>query len=218
MRKKTIVTCFSFKIFEFYELCIHGTFISSMASLFLAKNNPFLATIMSFSILSVAFVSRLLGTIVLDNMKDDKSRKEVLLLNMFLMGNVSFFMGCLPTYAYIGILAPTFLLIFTIIQGICIERRYNWTEIFLLEGRPIEIGYRLRKVLGTSGILGFLTASFLSVIVLYSYSEVTWIWRVPFWMVGLTGGFGFYLRISFSKNRLFFLRKKSSNILNLHNL
>ena len=77
---------------------------------------------------------------VLGHWGDTRGRKHVLILCMFLMGISTMAVGLLPTYQQVGMLAPTLLVIFRLIQGFAVAGEISGASSMILE--PVPFGRR----------------------------------------------------------------------------
>jgi MFS family permease len=77
--------------------------------IFFPSDNPTVGIISSLATFGVGYVMRPVGAIFLGRWADRNGRKNVLILSMLVMGCATFLIGLLPTYAQVGILAPTLL-------------------------------------------------------------------------------------------------------------
>ncbi|MFP3202721.1 MAG: MFS transporter [Sulfolobus sp.] len=103
--------------FEFYDFLIFGFVSNILATLFFPSKNQITSLLATFAAFATGFAGRPLGAIVFGHLGDRIGRKVTLILTMTLMGLSSLFTGLLPTYATIGILAPTLLTTLRFLQG-----------------------------------------------------------------------------------------------------
>jgi MFS family permease len=74
--------------------------------MFPPSDDPLTPIIAAFVTYAVGFVARPLGGIVFGHFGDKYGRKKLLQVAIVLVGIATFLMGCLPTYAQVGFLAP----------------------------------------------------------------------------------------------------------------
>ena len=63
-------------------------------------------------------------------------RKYAFLLTVSIMGLGTLIIGFLPTYAQIGVLAPTILVLLRLLQGLAIDGEYGGAAIYVGEHAP----------------------------------------------------------------------------------
>jgi MFS family permease len=109
-------------IVEWYEFFLYGTAATLVFSkvFFPAGGNELDAIIAAFVTYAVGFVARPLGGVVFGHYGDKFGRKKLLQFSLILVGASTFLMGCLPTYAAIGYLAPALLVALRFIQGFAV--------------------------------------------------------------------------------------------------
>ena len=106
---------------EYYDFFIYATAASLVfPQLFFPSSNPNTAIVASLATYGVGYVARPVGAFFLGRWGDTKGRKTLLLVCMFMMGLSTMLVGCLPTYAQIGIAAPVMLVILRLIQGFAV--------------------------------------------------------------------------------------------------
>lgn len=72
---------------------------------------PVPGTLAALGTLGVGYVARPIGAGLFGHFGDRIGRKAMLIVTLVLMGVSTFLIGLLPTYAAIGIAAPTFLIL-----------------------------------------------------------------------------------------------------------
>jgi len=106
-------------IFEWYDFVVYGIASALVFNkLFFPTTNPLVGTIASFGTYAVGYVARPLGGILFGHFGDKLGRKAMLSITLLIMGLGTFLIGCLPTYAQIGLWAPVLLITLRFVQGI----------------------------------------------------------------------------------------------------
>src|SRR5205823_1196385 len=77
--------------------------------------------LLSMITLAVGYAVRPLGALILGPLADRFGRKFVMMLTLFGIGGCTFLIGCLPTYASVGVLAPILLVVIRVIQGLSVS-------------------------------------------------------------------------------------------------
>ena len=93
---------------EWYDFFLYGTASALVFNkLFFPNFDPAVGTLLAFATYAVGFVARPLGGIVFGHFGDRVGRKQVLVVTLLIMGVATFLIGLLPTYATIGVAAPS---------------------------------------------------------------------------------------------------------------
>ncbi|GJD80807.1 MFS transporter [Methylobacterium gregans] len=183
---------------EWYDFLIYGTASALVFSkLFFPSFDPLVGTIAAFGSYAVGFLARPLGGVIFGHFGDRVGRKAMLSLTIIIMGLGTFLIGCLPTYAQIGIWAPILLVALRLVQGIGIGGEWGGAVLMVVESVPpgrrgffgslVQLGYPLGVVtsIGAFALAGLLPeAEFLA-----------WGWRLPFLASALLVAVGLFIRL-----------------------
>src|SRR3982751_4433011 len=169
---------------EYYDFFIYA----QAAALVFPKimynaDDPKFALIISFLTYGVGYVARPIGAFVLGHWGDTHGRKNVLVLCMLLMGGSTFLVALLPTYAAVGILAPTLLVILRLIQGFAVGGEIAGSSAMIVEHAPFgRRGYYASYTLqGVQAGQILAAAVFLPISwILSEEAFLSWGWRIPF--------------------------------------
>lgn len=157
----------------------------------------------SFATFAVGFLARPVGGIVLGAAADRLGRKPILMFSIILIGVATTLIGCLPSFAAIGIWAPILLVALRLAQGFgagaelagamtiinesAVPHRKSLFSSFSMSGN------------GVGSLLAFLvfatTSSALS-----PSSFADWGWRIPFLLSAVLTLVGIYLRRSLTES------------------
>lgn len=180
-------------VMEWYDFAVYGYFAAIIAPQFFPSSSPSVSLIAAFGAFAAGFLVRPLGGLVFGRIGDKFGRKKALMLSVMAMAIPTVLIGCLPTYAQIGILAPILILAMRIVQGLSVGGEYTCSLVFLAEHAPPDRRARM-AVWGMWGaVAGILLGSAVGVVVadLMSDEQLSaWGWRLPFLaggVVALTG-------------------------------
>ncbi len=124
-------------------------------------------------------------------------RKRMFMLSIALMAIPTLLIGCLPTYATVGIAAPLLLLLLRMMQGAAIGGEAPGAWVFVSERvsprhRSLACG-TLSAGLTAGILLDSLIAAGIGAVLTDSHL-LTWGWRVPFLLGGAFGLIAMHLR------------------------
>jgi metabolite-proton symporter len=193
---------------EFYDHFIYGSAAALVfPKLFFPQSEPLVATLLSFASYGVAFAARPLGAAIFGHFGDRLGRKSILFITLLMMGLATFLIGCLPTFAQVGVLAPVLLVALRIVQGLALGGEWGGAAIMVNELDPEG---RRRGLLGAivqvAAPIGLLLANGIFAFVTWWVSEdafFSWGWRVPFLLSAILVGVGLYIRWNVQESTVF---------------
>jgi len=192
---------------EWYDFFLYGTAAALVFNkLFFPSFDPLVGTLLAFATYAVGFVARPLGGVVFGHYGDKIGRRKTLMLTLVLMGGATFLIGCLPTYATIGVAAPILLVALRFVQGLGLGGEWGGAVLMALEhGDDRKRGYSASwpqvgapagNLLAT-GVLALLAA------VMSQSAFQSWGWRIPFLLSALVIVVGVYVRLRVAESPLF---------------
>src|SRR5438094_80149 len=110
---------------EWYDFYIFGSLAVVMSELMFPKGDPAWALIKTWALFATGFLVRPFGALVFGRIGDLIGRKYAFLVTLTVMGLSTFLIVCLPTYATIGLLAPTILLFLRLLEGLALGGEYG---------------------------------------------------------------------------------------------
>ena len=184
---------------EWYDFFLYGTAAALIfPSLFFpATLPPLVALIASFSTFAVGFIARPIGAVIFGHFGDRAGRKAALVVAMLTMGVATTLIGCLPSYAAAGILAPVLLIVLRFVQGLAIGGQWGGAMLLITESAPA--GKRgFYGAFAQAGVpVGVVLANLAFLISSTSMSAETfaaWGWRVPFILSIALVGLGLFVK------------------------
>ena len=169
---------------EYYDFFIYATAASLIfPQLFFPSGNPTVAIVASLATYGVGYVARPIGAFFLGHWGDTHGRKTVLIVCMFLMGISTMGVGLLPTYAQVGVLAPTLLVILRLVQGFAVAGEISGASSMILEHAP----FGRRGFFASFTLQGVQAGQILAAAVFLPLAHYmdkdafnAWGWRIPF--------------------------------------
>src|ERR671930_1618213 len=168
---------------EWYDFYIFGSLATVLAPIFYPGESPVLSFLATLATFATGFLVRPFGALVFGRVGDLVGRKYAFLVTISLMGLSTFFLGVLPTYAQIGVLAPLILVGLRLLQGLALGGEYGGAAIYVAEHSPDNRRGFMTSWIQTTATVGMFAA--LGVILatrLYFGDEgylAGW-WRLPF--------------------------------------
>jgi MFS family permease len=204
--KKAAVAGFIGSVLEYYDFFIYGTAAALVfGKVFFPDSDPATGTLLSLATFGVGYVARPIGAFFMGHLGDRYGRKRVLVLTVTMMGLATFLVGCLPTYASIGIWAPVLLVALRLLQGFSASGEQSGANSFTLEHAPER-----RRAFFTSFTLGgtqaglvIATAMWLPIGAMPEDQLLSWGWRVPFWLSAVVVAVGLIIRTRLEETPVF---------------
>lgn len=191
---------------EWYDFFIYGTASALVfGALFFPKYDVTIGTLAAYATFAVGFIARPFGGLFFGHFGDRLGRKPMLVATILLVGGGTFLIGCLPTYAAIGVWAPLLLLLMRLIQGFGAGAEYGGAVILAVEFAPQgkRGWYGAFAPLGVT-VGNLLAAGVFYVVTLLSKEQLlAWGWRIPFLVSILLLGLGVYIRAKVSETPVF---------------
>ncbi len=192
-KSKVLIAASLGNVLEFYDFTLYAIFAPQIATLFFPTKNHVVSLIAVFGVFALGFIVRPIGAILFGHIGDKMGRRTSLTLSIALMSFPTLLIGLTPTYSQIGILAPVFITLCRLLQGLCAGGEFSGSAIFVLE----HYGRKNRGLIGglliTTCVSGTLLASLIGIS--FNYFELpTESWRAGFILGAAIGGIGLYIR------------------------
>jgi MFS family permease len=191
---------------EWYDFYIFGSLAVIMSELMFPAGNPTWALIKTWALFATGFIVRPFGAIVFGRVGDLVGRKYAFMVTLTIMGFSTFLIGLLPTYASIGVLAPSILLVLRLLQGLALGGEYGGAAVYVAEHVPDHRRGFYTSFIQITATLGL----FVSLGVVLGVKQMmsaedfkAWGWRVPFLLSIVLVGMSLYIRMRMSESPLF---------------
>ncbi len=168
---------------EWYDYFLFGTAAALVFNrLFFSQDNPTAALLASLATFGVGFAARPIGAFFFGILGDRIGRRPTLLITIVAIGIATGVIGLLPTYASIGLMAPAFLVILRLLQGLAVGGEWGGATTIAIEHAPAEKRARYAALVQVGSPVGTLLSSgaFALVVMLPPESFDSWGWRLPF--------------------------------------
>src|SRR3954463_3324574 len=203
---RTLVSASIGNAVEWFDWTVYATFVVFFSTQFFPKDNEALALIGATSAYALAFFFRPLGGWLLGRFADLRGRKAGMLLTILLMAGGSMVIAILPTYEQVGWLAPILLLLARIAQGMSLGGEVSNASAYLGEIAPRPHRGRYSSFFYISTGSALLAASLLGVLLTTALDDnqlKSYGWRIAFFVGGLLGLVGMWLRRSLVETEQF---------------
>jgi len=198
---------------EWYDFYIYATAAALVfGELYFPSSDRFVSTMASFATFAVGFFARPLGGVIFGHLGDRIGRKKALMVTLMMMGVATVCVGLLPSYAQVGMLAPTLLVLLRVVQGIAIGG--EWGGAVLMAGEHAPDGKR--TFFASFAQLGSPAGLILSLVAYRAVSSMdkaaflSWGWRLPFLASAVLLVIGIVIRLSVNESPEF-ARLKEAN-------
>ncbi|MFF2549555.1 MFS transporter [Nocardia sp. NPDC058058] len=206
--RRVVAASMAGTVVEWYEFFLYGTAATLVFNkVFFAKGTSDLDAILAaFITYAVGFAARPLGGIVFGHFGDKYGRKKLLQLSLLLVGATTFLMGCLPTYAQVGYLAPALLVVLRFLQGFAVGGEWGGAVLLVAEHSPSKSRAFWASWPQAAVPVGNMLATVVLLILTSSLSDasfLSWGWRVAFWLSAVVVLIGYYVRTKITDAPIF---------------
>ena len=192
---------------EFFDFYIYATAaVLVFPRLFFPSEDPNTGVLASLATFAIAFVARPVGSALFGHFGDRIGRKATLVAALLTMGISTMVIGLLPTYASIGIVAPTLLALCRFGQGLGLGGEWGGAVLLAVENAPPgkRAWYGMFPQLGAP--IGFFFSA--SVFLLLSrwmtdQQFIAYGWRIPFLASAVLVLVGLYVRLNIAETPVF---------------
>ena len=191
---------------EWYDFYIFGSLAVIMSELMFPAGNPTWALIKTWALFATGFIVRPFGALVFGRIGDLIGRKYAFMVTLTIMGLSTFLIGLLPTYAQIGVLAPSILLVLRLLQGLALGGEYGGAAVYVAEHVPDNKRGFYTSFIQITATLGLFVSLFVILAVKKLVPEEAfkvWGWRVPFLLSIILVAMSLYIRMRMKESPLF---------------
>ncbi|BAH38264.1 MAG TPA: MFS transporter [Gemmatimonas aurantiaca] len=168
---------------EWYDWYAYSAFSLYFAKSFFPPANQTVQLLNAAAVFAVGFFMRPLGGWVMGRYADRHGRKAALTLSVLLMCAGSLLIAITPSYASIGLLAPTVLVLARLLQGLSVGGEYGASATYLSE----MAGQRHRGFWSSFQYVTLIAGQLIALGVLLLLQRIltheqllAWGWRIPF--------------------------------------
>ena len=210
------LSSFTGAMIEWYDFFLYGQAAALVfGKVFFPNQDPLVGTLAAFATFAVGFGARPIGGVIFGHLGDRVGRKSALVATLFLMGIATFLIGCLPTYAAIGVGAPVLLIVLRLLQGVAAGGEWGGAVLMLTEHAPPQ----RRGFYGAWPQMASSAALILATGLMYGMSEalgdeafLSWGWRLPFLVSFVLMFVGVFIRLRIPESPEFERVKRAEQI------
>jgi MFS family permease len=191
---------------EWYDFYIFGSLAAVMSALLFPGKNPTWDLIKYWALFATGFIVRPFGAIVFGRIGDLVGRKYAFMVTLSIMGLSTFLIGCLPTYAAIGVAAPLLVLVLRLAQGLALGGEYGGAAVYVAEHVPDHKRGFYTSFIQITATFGL----FVSLLVVLGVKAMlpeadfkAWGWRIPFLLSIILVAMSFYIRMTLAESPLY---------------
>jgi MFS family permease len=198
--RRVALTALAATSIEWYDFFLYGTAAALIfpTVFFPAEMPPLVGQLASFSTFAVGFIARPIGGVVFGHFGDRLGRKRALVTALLMMGVATTLIGCLPSYAAAGALAPLLLIVLRFVQGLAIGGQWAGAVLLVTESAPVEQRGFYGSLAQTGAPIGTILANLAFLIASGSVTDeafLAWGWRLPFLVSVVLIGLGLYVQL-----------------------
>jgi len=188
-RIAAILIASSGNLVEWFDFYVYSACSLYFAAEFFPHGDRTTQLMNTAGVFAAGFFMRPVGGWMFGRIADKRGRRAAMIISMIMMSAGSLMIACLPTYATLGIMAPTLLLLARMFQGLSVGGEYGTSATYMSEAavkgkRGFYASFQYVTLIG-----GQLLAALVMLIVtrVLGKEQVTdWGWRIPF-LVGALG-------------------------------
>ncbi|MBI5113926.1 MULTISPECIES: MFS transporter [Rhodoplanes] len=217
--KRVILASSLGTVFEWYDFYLYGSLAAVIGAQFFSAYPEATRNIFALLAFAAGFLVRPFGALVFGRLGDMVGRKYTFLITILIMGLSTFFVGLLPSYETIGVLAPITLLALRMLQGLALGGEYGGAAVYVAEHAPSGRRGFYTSFIQTTATLGLLLSliviMFTQIYVNANYPEVitatgakltpfaAWGWRIPFLVSVVLLGISVWIRLQMQESPAF---------------
>jgi len=212
-QKTIIVGSFLGWSLDGYDIVLMLLVISSVSPIFFPSEDPILSLLGTYASYSITLIMRPFGAAIFGIYGDKFGRKKSMIITILGFSIATFVTGLLPTYSMVGIMAPVFLILTRMAQGIFAGGEWGSGAVITMESIPKQKRGFYSGLLQSGFSFGFVLASigFQLITILFvgeAFMELGW--RVLFFTGIIPGFVALFIRLRMDESALW-LEKKQTN-------
>ena len=191
---------------EWYDFYLYGSLAAFFGANFFPTGNPTASLLAALATFGAGFAVRPLGAVIFGHIGDLIGRKYSFLVTISVMGLGTFLIGCMPTYAQIGVAAPIIMVLLRLLQGLALGGEYGGAAIYVAEHAPDERRGFFTSWIQTTATIGLALAYLVITLTRVSMPAAQFNsigWRIPFFLSAILVAMAIYIRLKLRETPLF---------------
>lgn len=184
---------FSYRLVEYFDKALYKLALPFIAPLFFPNHAPAIALMWGYLLIPISTLSRPLGAFFFGKMSFSSNHTYAFSIAALGLGISTLFIGFLPTYASIGIMAPCLLACFHFSQNFFISGQTTGGALILMENADEKRKSFLSSCYESVAEIGALIAA-QSLAVLAYFGHIETYWRFLFIMGSLVGLLALFIK------------------------
>ncbi len=187
---------------EWYDFYVYSFTALYFASEFFPQGDQTTQLLNAAGVFGAGFLMRPIGSWLFGRIADKHGRRISMMIAVIMMCAGSLMVALLPTYATIGVAAPTLLLVARLLQGLSVGGEYGTSATYMSE----VAAHRHRGFFASFQYVTLIGGQLLAVLVLVILQQYltnaelkAWGWRVPFAVGAVAAVVAFFLRRSLTE-------------------
>lgn len=170
--------------FELFDFVVYLYAATIIGPLFFPSHVYIVSVLYALLTMVIGYFARPIGAVIWGHYGDRLGRKRQWFLSLLLMGLATIFIGFLPTYAQVGLLATVLLVLLRVLQGIFLAGEWGGGMTFVVEVAPDDRRGFYGGIQQGGAALGLIFAAAASALA-YALAPgprmETLGWRIMFW-------------------------------------
>ena len=215
--KNNIISPLFGNALEWYDFLIYASFAPIFAQIFFHSSSYFISLVETFSVFAMGFIMRPIGGAIIGHYADHHGRRTALIISMCIMTFSTSCIGLLPDTQKIGLAAPIIFSLLRMLQGLAIGGELPGSTTYLIEQYWGNRRGLSGSLILSSAFLGILLGALVTTLISALFTGdalIYWGWRLPYYLGGLLGIFGIYLRFKSTESPIFLEEKEKPMPLN----
>src|SRR5580704_18722789 len=180
-----------------YDFMVFGYYAATIGRTFFPGGSEYASLMKSLMTFAAGYLMRPIGAVLLGAYIDRHGRRKGLLLTLTLMAIGTLSVACMPSYATIGLIAPSLILLGRLVQGLSAGAQLGGVSVYLSEiATPGRKGFFVSWQ-SASQQVAVMLAAVIGIALTYSLSAdrlARWGWRIPMFVGSLIVPLLFLLR------------------------